>query len=211
MNLDIGQHVAEDVLEKYLMHCLTDAQTASLEEHLLACPSCQAQAEETEDFILATKVALREPGRKPAARAAHAGASGAMLSWFSLPVVATASLGLAIGTYLHSPEAAPSGPPAEVRLSTTRGADSALPRVRAASRLILNLDTRDLPADASYDVRLVNSGGVEVWTGVPQRVGDSMRVEVMRVEVPHSLPPGHYWVRLSRGGELVREYGVAVE
>jgi anti-sigma factor RsiW len=211
MNLDIGQHVAEDVLEKYLMHCLPDGETASVEEHLLACPSCQVQAEETEDFILATKVALREPGRKPAARSAHAAASGAMLSWFSLPVVATASLGLALGTYLHPRQAAPSAPPAEVRLSTTRGADSALPHVRAASRLILDLDTRDLPADASYDVRLVNSGGVVVWTGVPQRLGDSMRVDVMRAEAPHKLPPGHYWVRLSRGGELVREYGVSVE
>jgi hypothetical protein len=208
MTLDIGRHVAEDVLENYLMHGLTEAETASVEEHLLACPSCQVQAEETESFILATKVALREPGRKPAARPAHAAASWSRLSWFGLPVVATASLVLAIGIgiYLHSPQAAPTGPPEEVTLSTTRGADSALSHVRAVSRLILNMDTRDLPADASYDVRLVNSGGVEVWTGVPQRVGDRMRVHV-----PHALPPGHYWVRLSRGGEPVREYGVAVE
>ena len=121
MNLDIGRHVADDVLEKYLLQRLTDPETATVEEHLLACPFCQLQAEQTEDFILATKAALREPARKPAVRAAHAGASGALLSWFSAPVIITASLGLAIGTYLSARQAT-AAPQAQVNLSTTRGA-----------------------------------------------------------------------------------------
>jgi len=205
MKLDIGPHVAEDVLEKYLMNHLTEPDRASVEEHLLACPSCQDQTEETEAFILAAKAALREPVRKPAARAARVGTSGAMLSWFSAPVVAMASLGLAIGTYLAPSQVSNGGPPVEVRLSAMRGADFALPHVRATSRLILSLDARDLPADGSYFVRVVNAAGVEVWNGVPRRLGDRLQAEV-----PHPFSTGHYWVRLSRGVEPVREYGVAV-
>jgi len=205
MKLDIGPHVAEDVLEKYLMNHLTEPEGAAVEEHLLACPSCQTQAEETEAFIRAARVALREPGRKPAARAAHVSTSGAMLSWFSGPVIAMASLGLAIGTFLAPRESATSGPPVELRLSAMRGADSALPHVRAASRLILSLDAHDLPAAGSYAFRIVNGVGNEVWSGVPERLGDRMQAEITR-----PLTPGHYWVRLSRGGELLREYGVAV-
>jgi anti-sigma factor RsiW len=206
MKLDIGPHVTEDVLEKYLMNHLTEPQSASVEEHLLACPYCQAQTEETEAFIYAARAALREPLRKPAARAARAGTSGAMLSWFSAPVIAMASLGLAIGTYLAPSRMASGGTPVEVRLSAMRGADIALPHVRAAGRLILSLDSRDLPADGPYDVRVVNAAGAEVWRGVPERLGDKMQAELT-----HTLAPGHYWVRLSRGGEPVREYGVAVE
>jgi anti-sigma factor RsiW len=205
MKLDAGPHVAEDVLEKYLMNHLTELEKASVEEHLLACPFCQDQTQETEAFILAARAALREPVRKPAARAARAGTSGAMLSWFSAPVVAMASLGLAIGTYLAPSQVSNGGPPVEVRLSAMRGADTALPRVHTGSRLILSLDARDLPPGEPYYVRVVNAAGAEVWSGVPQRLGDRLQAELAG-----RLMPGRYWVRLSRGGEPVREYGVAV-
>jgi hypothetical protein len=206
MKLEIGPHVAEDVLEKYLMNHLTEPDRASVEEHLLACPSCQDQTEETEAFILAARAALREPVRKPAARAARVGTSGAMLSWFSAPVVAMASLGLAIGTYLAPSQVSNGGPPVEVRLSAMRGADTTLPHVRPTGRLILSLDALDLPAYGSYFVRVVNAAGAEVWSGVPQRLGNRLQAELA-----DRLIPGHYWVRLSCGVEPVREYGVAVE
>src|SRR5258706_3086931 len=98
MKLDFGPHVAEDVLERYLMNRITEAEKATVEEHLLVCSSCQTQTEETEAFILAARVALREPFRKPAMRAARAGTSGARLSWFAGPVISTPFLGLAIWT-----------------------------------------------------------------------------------------------------------------
>jgi hypothetical protein len=167
--------------------------------------SCQVQTEEIEAFILAARAALREPVRKPAARAARAGTSGAVLSWFSGPVVAMAFLGLAIGTYLDPSKAASGGPPVEVRLSAMRGADFALPHVRASSRVILSLDAGDLPAAGSYYVRVVDAAGAEVWSGVPGRLGDRLQAELTR-----ALASGHYWISLSRGGAPVREYGLAV-
>lgn len=206
MKLDIGPHVAEDVLEKYVMNHLTEPEGAAVEEHLLACPFCQAQTEATGAFVITVKAALREPLRKPAARAARIGTSGAMLSWFSAPVIAMASLGLTIGTYLAPSQVRSGRPPVEVRLSAMRGADFALPHVRAASRLILSLDARDLPDDESYDVRIVNAAGAEVWRGVPERRGG-----MVQAAPPNPLTAGHYWIRLSHRGELVREYGVAVE
>ena len=129
-----------------------------------------------------------------------------MLSWFSAPVIATASLGLALGTYLAPRQVASAAPPAQVSLSTMRGADFALPHIPAANRLILNLDARDLPPGDPYEVRVVNSAGTEIWSGAPQRLGDELRAEV-----PHRLAPGHYWIRLNRATELVREYGLVIE
>ena len=87
-----------------------------------------------------------------------------------------------------------------------RGAEFGLQHVRSTSRLILSLDDRDLPANGDYTVRVVDNAGAEVWHGVPERRGDWLQAQLS-----HALAHGNYWIRLSRGGEPVREYGIAVE
>src|SRR5690348_5989383 len=133
MNLDMGPHVAEDVLEKYLLHQLKEPETERIEEHLLICSVCQNQVQQIEEFILAAKAALRSTERKPAVRSSSADTSGgALLSWFSGPIIATAAVGLMIGSYLQSRPAPRPAPPVEVSLVAMRGADFALTHVRTS-------------------------------------------------------------------------------
>src|SRR5579872_6026236 len=79
MGRDIGPHIADDVLEKYVMNNLAEQDLGRVEEHLLVCSDCQERAVETEEFIQITKAALRDRERKPVIRAARSGGNGGVL------------------------------------------------------------------------------------------------------------------------------------
>jgi hypothetical protein len=206
MHINIGPHVADDVLESYLLQRLPEAELAAVEEHLLVCEKCQLQAEETEEFIRVTRAALQSAGRKPARSARHASAAGFLHSWLSVPVFAAVIATVAAAVFLpvHRPTAAL--PPSHVNLSAMRGPETMPAHVPAGSRLILDLDTAGLPNEGAYGVRIVDSHGAQVWTGVPQLLGNGIRAEVGA-----GLRPGRYWVRLTRSGELSREYGLQID
>jgi anti-sigma factor RsiW len=44
-------HIAEDVLESYVMVRLSDAEIAAVEEHLLICQACRERLERLDDFV----------------------------------------------------------------------------------------------------------------------------------------------------------------
>ena len=44
-------HPAEDVLERYAMGTLSEAEVVPVEEHLLLCPSCCARVVFLDDFV----------------------------------------------------------------------------------------------------------------------------------------------------------------
>lgn len=204
MHMHIGPHIADDVLEKYLMQRLGEEDVAAVEEHLLVCPACQTQAQETEEFIIVTRAALRDTGRKPSARAALSRGAGAMHSWFTFTVFAAAVATLLLVFALRpSPGAAGV---AEVRLYAMRGGDSALPQVRSGAKLAFDLEAEEILSGLDYGVRVVDSVGAEVWAGDAKKNGPLMRVALNR-----TLKPGRYWVRLYRSSDLVREYGVQVQ
>ncbi len=198
---NIGPHLADDLLERYVMHRLPEMEVESVEEHLLACPACQNQTVETENYVFAAKAALREVARKPAARAFWVRSSSLLHSWLTVPLcaAAVAALALAIAVPLRRGDAGRSV--SEVHLVAMRGAAAAT-QARAGSGLILNLDAGDLAPDG---VRIVNSAGQEVWKGTPRRSAHEVRAVVAG-----RLEPGQYWVRLTRGGELLREYGLKI-
>jgi len=192
MHRNIGAHVADDVLEKYLLHHLPEAQLAPVEEHLLVCPKCQTQAEETEEFILVNKSALKTLENKPPALALRTRAGFAHW-WLSVPVCSAVAAAIAVAIFLPEPLS-------HVSLKTMRGPETA--HVRSGSRLILELDATGLPVEGEYAVRVVDARGADVWTGVPQS---------LRNVAVGSLRPGRYWVRLTRGGVLFREYGLQID
>ena len=196
MHTNIGPHVADDVLEMYLMKSLPEDDIASVEEHLLICSACQDQVEETETFIHAARVALLDRGRKPAARALH------VRGWIVVPVFAAVLVAITAGLLIprqHSPSALPLS---EVHLFAMRGTPVA--HLRAGGGVILNLDATELPA-GEYTVRVVDSGGREVWTGA------GVSGNPLRVTVGRPLPAGQYWVRVLQGADLKREYGLKLE
>src|SRR5438094_248432 len=143
MHMDIGPHLADDVLERYFLHRLPEAELASAEEHLLVCPTCQTRAEETEEFLLVTQAALRDTGKKPVGRALHAAFSGILHSWLSVPVFAAVVATIAAAIFLPVHDNPANLPPSEVRLSAMRGPDSPA-HVRAGGELILDLDATGL-------------------------------------------------------------------
>jgi hypothetical protein len=192
--VNIGAHVADDVLEKYLLHRLPEAELAPVEEHLLFCPKCQVQAEETEEYILITKAALKARESKPAGFALRAGVAGFAHWWVSVPVCAAVVAALAAAIYV------PPVPPSHVSLKTMRGPEIA--HARSGASVILDLDSTGLAAGGEFGVRVVDSRGAGVWTGVSQSLKN----------LPvGSLRPGRYWVRLTRGGVLLREYGLQID
>ena len=204
MRGDIGPHVPDDVLEKYSLRRLSERETAPVEEHLLVCAVCRAQCEEWEEFIEVSRAALREGLRKPAHRAYQL-RLGALQSWLTVSVMAAAAAAILTTAMLMPPHAAPGAKPAEVRLYAMRGSGATLPQVQSPGSLRLDLAAEELPPGTAYQVEIVDASGSRVWNGAAPRLGTWVTVSVDR-----SFPPGRYWVRLRRGGELIHEYGLEV-
>ena len=59
-----GQHISDEDLERYYLGMVTEeSELASLEEHLLAWPSCGSRAEEAQDRVDAIRAATMVGGR----------------------------------------------------------------------------------------------------------------------------------------------------
>jgi anti-sigma factor RsiW len=57
--MEFVNHVSDHDLERYYLGMVKDeAELASLEEHLLACPACVERAESTQDYVDAVRAAL---------------------------------------------------------------------------------------------------------------------------------------------------------
>jgi len=53
-------HILEELLERYLLHMLSEDQLALVEEHLFICEACQEYLTEIEEYVSAVKVAGRQ-------------------------------------------------------------------------------------------------------------------------------------------------------
>lgn len=202
--MNIGPHPDDDLIECYLMHRLAEEEVARVEEHLLACPACQHQLEEMEEFILVTRSALPDFGRKPPSRALHIRAAGIIHSWSGMLGLAALLAAFTAGAFVPFHRLRTNLPPSEITLHAMRGPSNPLIHVQSGHKLLLNLDTTELPS-GDYAVQVVDSSGTEVWSGPAQRLQNPIRADV-----GGSLRPGRYWVRLLRGEELVREYGLEI-
>ena len=57
--MEFVNHISDHDLERYYLGMVKDeAELASLEEHLLACPACVKRAESTQDYVDALRAAL---------------------------------------------------------------------------------------------------------------------------------------------------------
>jgi hypothetical protein len=56
--MEFVNHISDHDLERYYLGMVKDeAELASLEEHLLACPACVERAESTQDYVGALRAA----------------------------------------------------------------------------------------------------------------------------------------------------------
>ncbi|HUA20643.1 MAG TPA: hypothetical protein VMB25_17970 [Bryobacteraceae bacterium] len=61
MNAGLGRHLSEEFLEEWVFHRLPGSVCASLEEHLLVCPTCQDRLAEIDEFVFVLKAAFLAP------------------------------------------------------------------------------------------------------------------------------------------------------
>ena len=58
-------HIQEELLERYSLGKLAEDESASLEEHLLICHSCQDRLAETDEFVRTIRAAVPKLAAKP--------------------------------------------------------------------------------------------------------------------------------------------------
>ncbi|HMD48969.1 MAG TPA: hypothetical protein VKG79_07720, partial [Bryobacteraceae bacterium] len=148
--------------------------------------------------------ALPDFARKPASRALHIHASGVLHSWSGVIGLVALLAAFTAGVFVPFHHLRTNLPPAEIYLYAMRGPRNPTIHLQSGHKLLLNLDTTELPS-GDYAVQVVDSSGAEVWSGAAQQLQNPIRANVGR-----PLRPGRYWVRLLRGGELVREYGLEI-
>jgi anti-sigma factor RsiW len=198
----MGSHLEAELLEKYSMGQLSETELDLTEEHLLVCAPCRNQLEETEMFISVAKAALADAARKPMSRAVS-NVPFRFGAWFGRPLMVAGLAALAIGTVAVWNGGRINGLPQEVTLATTRGVEGA----HVAPGIVeLRVNAAQLPSAASYRFQLVSATGEPVWMSNEIPAQSEIRTVVNR-----HVGAGHYWVRVYGKGELLREYGLAVE
>src|SRR5579864_5829743 len=193
-------HPTTDLLEEYAFARLSGHETEALEEHLLVCPTCQAELCRVDEFILmmkqadwhARRIDRRQRIKNWARSWGYSIATGIAVGGIFLALVAGE------GGILR-PRVA--GSQAPVELLALRGGEGN--RALAGRSMDLRIDLADLPLGRTYRIDIVNARGWRVWSG---EVAAS--IEWLRANVGKPLAAGQYWVRLYSSGELVREFGL---
>jgi hypothetical protein len=200
--LNFSYHPSEDVRENYAFHRLSEEETASFEEHLLLCDSCQNALEETDQFILLVKAAAADPAPQvslepiPLLGALKAVVWGGSLGAVILAILATS----------WRPELAAA--PVPVTLASLRGTqDASMAHAPSRRPFVLAIEAADLPLAGAYGIEIVSAAGKPVWKGSLTSSNINLSAAV-----PARLDPGMYWVRLyARDSELLREFGLTLE
>lgn len=208
MTSNLKSHPSSDVLECYSLGNLSETEVEQVEDHLFVCARCQDELAQIDSYIQDLKEACQEVERRTVRE--PAGLMDRLRRAFALPrpvwAGALAALLVAVILPLTRFETV-SRVPAEVRLSTIRGADSTSTQAAARRPLLLQLDISTLSPSEPFRAEIVNHSGSPIRTEAPVRDGAHLSLAVRQ-----PLAPGRYWVRLyDPSGSLVREYGLELK
>lgn len=189
------EHIEENTLESYAMGKVRGEQAEEVERHLLICDACRGKLNEAEGFSRAMKKAV------PMLPAEH---ERSRWMWrILMPVCAACALLLILVALKFSPFEGTRSP-VEVALYSMRGATGEA-HAPADRPLLLRPDLGGLTPASRYDLQVVDSNGARVWSGTAITEG-----ETATVAAP-GLRKGVYFVRISLGGELLREYSLTLD
>ena len=185
-------HQTDEQLELYALGRLPEPEVAVVEEHLLACASCQERLDEVEPFAIAMRLAISsEP---PASE------RPAWFAWLRpqrMWAVGFAAIMLTTVLYLHPGRKVQAF--ASLDLAAMRG-DA--PQVEPAQETDITLT--DAPIQRGLSAEVVDSTGVNVWSA-------QLGVDRGKIRITKRLAPGSYFVRLlDQSGKLLHEYGFNV-
>jgi len=190
-----------EIWEEYAFERLSEAETATLEEHLLICPTCQAELHRVDEFISMMKQASWQDRPQPV-RSWIRGLGYAVASGVAAGGIVAAFI-LAEGVAFR-PKTVTGQAPVEL-LSLRSGAAGANHAI-ADRTLDLRIDLADLPGGREYQIEIVDANGRRWWSGEVEA-----SIEWLSAHVGTPLNAGQYWVRLYSEGALVREFGLRAE
>jgi hypothetical protein len=193
-------HITEDQLDQYAMGNLPEESIAEIEEHLLACSSCQNRLAETDEFLMVFRSAstqdlhsARQPKRFFAFRLGLGASAVGVAALVVLMIVREPQ---------HSPRL-----PATVLMQSLRGPE-VQENVAARGPYVLVFDLAIPTIRVPYEIEIVDVVGNEVLRKPPEIRDGRLAAFVDK------LAPGSYWVRVYRKEfekELVAEYGLRAE
>ena len=207
----VNGHLKEEVLEEYAFGRLREAETSAVEEHYLACATCQNALETIEEEIRTVRSAFATAALHPPLeeisfwdRAAwwiesfweghQVGLAGAALALVCVTGV------VAYGWMSGRASLVPS----TVMLASYRGAENFQVQAPAGRPLELHINGTDIPSPKLCRVELVNAAGQFEWGG--KLTGEA---ENLLASVPKALAAGQYWVRVyTPDNTLQREFGL---
>jgi hypothetical protein len=199
-------HPSEDEWEEYAFGRLAESRVTLVEEHLLACTSCQSTLERV-DHMIHTMRSVCPCAIEPSKGLPF------LERWIPFPIrpaIVSLSLGavlfltvdMAVVRFPRRPEKLPV---AFVALASFRGESMA--KAPAQRSLDLEISQSDIPAAAGYVVEVVTTSGDSAWKGTPEIAAGKLVSHLSK-----GLSKGSYWVRLSGSNAvLVREFGLRVD
>ena len=189
-------HINDDLLDQYALGTLPEERLAYVEEHLLVCEVCQSRLEVSDEFAMLFQAAAVQPDARP---------QRSWLAFWQHPAAiwSAAAAMLAILLLMAGPLHRPPMAPATVLMQSLRGPDAPAQIAGGRSALLI-FDILPAAGGNGYEARIVNPVGVEILAPRVSSKDGHLAVLVDR------LPPGSYWVRVSRTGssEPIAEYGL---
>jgi len=225
LRLHFSRHPSEHALEAYAFRRLSEEETAGIEEHLLACDSCQDALQEVDLFIQAAKATMASPVPQIATKSQSwkslagnlsLGAAFENLAWGGALAAVLLILLILPGLVLPGlfiprlaiPWARSDSPTAAVTLSSLRGTEE-VSMAHAPSRrpLDITINAADISLTGVYRIEIVNAIGKPSWNGTL-----TVNAGKLTASVPTKLDAGIYWVRLyAAQTELLREFELKLE
>lgn len=196
-------HPDEEILERYVMGRLEEPALGAFEEHLMLCELCQQRTDDATVYVSVLKETL---ATAPAPAPEKHWREWLTLRWLPVPAPALAgALAVLLAVLVWQPWHAAS--PAEwrtVELQTMRGGETRGPASEGYSLQLL-LDVSGL--DATGAVAQIVTGEGKPVAEVPVRPAGN------KVEAQYApgLAAGQYWVRLTKSGDVLREYSLLVQ
>ena len=219
--LSFKSHPSEDLLEEYAFQRLAGEQVAPLEEHLLACSSCQEALAEIDEYLVLMRQGTAQTAVSPAREPRRSWwptwmpnlAPAFTMKWaHNWAWTAAGALACLAAALLLSHRPVPIAPVSIALVPLRGGETNTAPR---GAPLELQLEPGDSSSPADYRIEVVNADGKRVWNGEaklkPPTSGGGLPNGTLEAEVTPGLGKGLYWVRLYESEKLRSETGLLVQ
>jgi hypothetical protein len=208
MLVEASFHPTEELLEEYIFGRVREPALGVLEEHLLACDSCQVKLADLDEDVRWMKANLASFESFPKRHRDNVFAALHVSPGFSWTGILLVCVLLVAVFSITVPWRSQRSVTPTVQLTAWRGGeDGTFASGPAARPVDFSIDTTSLPPALGYRLELVDQAGRILWAGAAQQTGTKLSVHFAR-----GAASGVYWVRLyGSGDQLLREFGLRLQ